>query len=178
MGWPVHRALAFSLAMGVACAAALGPKLTAFGESAVPDSARLHRDLSTMLENSGFRAGLAEPGMVAEHVIARRGDCRIAVSDAQVGGSDIARFGQKTEKVGPTRFRYNGSWSDGLPRLRPYVENSAQHHLWKLGIDYGYRPVLMIAASKGCKLEEIPWTDVLLYPVGIRSLPKATPFNE
>jgi hypothetical protein len=164
--------------MAVACAATLGPKLTAFGELAVPDSARLHRDLSAMLEGRGFRTGLAERGKYAEHVVARRGACRIAVTDVHIGGSDIVRFGQKTEKIGRTRFRYEGAWSDGLPRLRPYIENSAQRHLWKLGIDYGYRPVLMIAANENCRLSEIPWSDTMLYPAGSRSLPDLSPVSE
>ena len=75
-------------------------------------------------------------------------------------GSTKDRIAQFARPYGPLRHVYRGQIAVEPPRVEPFLRDRIASQLQQFGLRVGRSPVLAVAASPGCSLQEIDWSRV------------------
>lgn len=97
-------------------------------------------------------------------VQAARGPCRIVAGDYPVEGTFQDVYRQLAAGVGPLRFVYRG----GVWETEPKLSSLVRYHLWRAlhrgGIETRRAPLIAVAASRNCDLDQIRWETTATVP--------------
>ena len=84
--------------------------------------------------------------------------CRMLIVQQPSEGSTKDRIEQLAQPFGPLLYVYRGRITVDPPRLEPYVRDRIVRELHQFGLSAERSPLLAVAASPGCSLQEINWS--------------------
>lgn len=152
----------FSLLLVPLLLVLLGPRVWAGNDTPGGDEPRLLRDIAALLEREGYTAQF-DDRITADNILAQKGACRISVTGEYTNGERVSVF----ERIQPDGYtlhmNYRGEPVEHLPRLRPAVEFYLQRHLARLGVEYPYQPLILIAENGECALDNLDFSGIWVH---------------
>jgi hypothetical protein len=152
-----------NLAFAALLAASLGGKLLASRPAAKVDRAGFARQAASFLRASGYAV---EVGRIPINplIYGTRAGCRLMIGDYDPHGTMANVFDRAARPVGPLHFYYRGVAYGSAPKLRPLTEYYVRRELVQIGRPVARRPVLAVAASPGCDLAALDWSQLATLP--------------
>jgi hypothetical protein len=154
---PAKFALALALTM------TLGLK-AAWTRDAPTADARLFADRALrLLHQSGFatRQETRRFGIIS---YGRKDDCLLMLAEYRPHGISAEPLTAHAAPLGRLRFAWRGSLSDSAPKLLPLGEFYIQRELRRAGLEPVRHPIVAVAGSKSCALDELPWEQLAELP--------------
>jgi len=164
----VSRALRLSIALALLVGVTLGLKLSAAARTAEPDGARLAHEMSAALAAQGFSTAVV-PHHLFDYVIARKGNCTLAATNAIASGYLRERFAEEVRGIGPVAYHYGDGPPAAFPRFIPVLTEHLQNWAYQIGIVGPRVPVIGIAASPACRLDTMDWAAFRIWPRRLRN---------
>lgn len=115
----------------------------------IRNPASLKRTLVARLMTEGFSVDEA-PGSAEVSLTARRGDCRLALTEARPQGWNHALIERQTGETDKLMFLFEGQMTSDLPRYRATWRYQTARILRQVGGRPHWHPVLAIRVGRQC----------------------------
>lgn len=146
-------ALAVSLVVKIGVAANVG--------AARPEAFANHA--TAMLRAGGFDAAV-QPRKFGLLIYGARGRCRVMLGDYPPHGTFADPIRAAAQPIGTLRFRYRDTVYDRAPKATPLFDFYIVRELRRIGVAAARRPIVAVAASPGCDLTTLDWTQLSPIP--------------
>lgn len=153
------------LAIGAVLVVSLGGKLAASSPSPGTDPIAAAATVGRMLQQAGFDARVTETSRSPRAFVeATGGDCRIIAGEYPPQSTLLDVYRDLAAPVGRLRFAHRGRLHDQEPKVLGLFDSYLWRELRRIGIRTPRKPVIAVAASPGCTIENLPWTEVAALP--------------
>ena len=115
--------------------------------------------VARMLRQEGFAVRLVERSR-APHVVvaASRSGCELIAGDYPPHGTFQDVYRTAGDRLGTLRFVHRGRVTVEEPKVRGLLDFYLWREQRRIGIDAARAPVIVVAASPGCRLEDLTWS--------------------
>lgn len=145
-------------ALGLAITITIAAKVIAFNRVDPATSNNLQDMVVTLLSREGFQTQVSDRfGFVID---AERSNCRLQVRETNPAGSNLDANSLSVPKGTSVAFVYRGELMAEHPTLRVSISRAWYRLMWRLGVDVGWSPAIMVAAAGDCRLERLPWNEL------------------
>jgi hypothetical protein len=144
-----RRASVGLFALALVATTSIGAKVLVGIAPDIRDAAALKRTLVARLVAEGFIVD-ETPGSAEISLMARRGVCRLTLTEARPQGWNNALIELQTGETGKLKFFFQGEMIEDLPRYRATWQYQTARILRQVGGRAKWHPVLAIWAGQRC----------------------------
>ena len=134
----------------------LAAKFVMVAEPASADNRLFALTAAQVLAAGGFqiRTEQRPMGLI---LFGERGNCRVLIADYTPYGTFAPVVARLAAPIGPVHFLWRGARYEAAPKLRPLMQFYLQRELRRIGFDVWRSPLVAVAASPGCALDNLAW---------------------
>lgn len=129
-----------------------------------PDDALFAAAVEQALRSNGFSRIAREPFEKRTSIVATRGSCTVWAAESNAHGTFAEPIARRARRVGPLHFVFDGEIRDERPRYEPLLSFYWWRELRRIGVEAPRRPVVAVAASKGCDALSMDWSGLATLP--------------